>query len=110
MYARTTTLRFQPGTADEATRIIQEIMLPGASTQRGFRGAFMLKSDTDTEKYTIISLWETLDDLLESSPPEEIVPLLEPLDDFITETSQDTCDVLFHIDEHSPTHKKPNHK
>ena len=107
MHARTTTLRFQPGTAEEATRIIREIMLPGASVQRGFKGALMFRSDTDAEKYSIISLWETLNDLLASQPPEESIPLLEPLDDFIAEASQDTCEVLFQVDEH--THKKPRH-
>lgn len=107
MHARTTTLRFQPGTAEEATRIIRDIMLPGASVQRGFKGATMFRSDTDAGKYTIISLWETLDDLLTSKPPEESIPLLEPLDDFIIESSQDTCEVLFQIAEHTP--KKPRH-
>lgn len=108
MHARTTTVRFQPGTADEAARIIREIMLPSAGAQHGFKGAWMLKSDTDTEKCIIISLWDTLDDLLASAPPEEIIPLLEPLDDFISESSQDTCEVLFQVDEHA--YKKPKQK
>ena len=110
MHAKTTTVRFQPGTVEDATRIIQNIMLPSASTQRGFRGALMLKSDTDAEKHIIISLWETEEDMLASGPPEEVVPLLEPLDDFITEMSQDTCEVLFQIDEQAHTHKKSKHK
>ncbi len=98
MHARTSIVRFQDGTADEATRIFRDIMLPSASSQKGFKGALMLRSDTDAEKHIIISLWATIEDLLASAPPDDIVPLLEPLDELITEISQDTCEVLLQMD------------
>ena len=91
-------MRFQPGTADEATHIFRDIMLPSASSQQGFKGALMLKSDADLEKHIIISIWETEADMLASSPPEEIVPLLEPLEDMIAEISQDSYEVLLKMD------------
>ena len=100
MHARTSIVRFQPGTADEATRIFRDIMLPSASSQKGFKGALILRSDTDLEKHIIISLWETEEDMLASSPPDGIVPLLEPLEDMIAEISQDSYEVLLEMDGH----------
>jgi hypothetical protein len=94
MYARASTWKFQPGTADEGTRIIRDIMLPSASKQQGFKGAFILRHDTDPDKHIVISLWESKADLLASRPPEDVIPLLAPLDSYIVENEQDTCDVL----------------
>ncbi len=94
MYAKATQLQFQVGTTDEAARIIREVMLPNASKQRGFKGAFLLRHDSDPDKHIVISLWESKADLLASRPPEEIIPLLAPLDGYIIESEQDTCDVL----------------
>ena len=98
MHARTSIVRFQSGTADEATRIFRDIMLPSASSQLGFKGALILRSDTDLERHIIISMWETEADMLASSPPDEIVPLLEPLEDMIAEISQDSYEVLLQMD------------
>ena len=97
MYARISQWRYRHGTIDEATRIIRDIMIPGANKQPGFKGAFILKHDADPDKHTIISLWESKADLLASRPPEEIIPLLAPLDDYIIENIQDTCDVLLSL-------------
>src|SRR5947209_17642697 len=97
MHARTSIVRFQAGAADEATHIFRDIMLPSASSQKGFQGALMLRSDTELEKHIIISIWETEADMLASSPPEEIVPFLEPLDDMIAEISQDSYQVLLQM-------------
>ncbi len=95
MYARATIWKFQSGTADEGTRIIRDVMLPGASKQQGFKGAFILRHDTDPDKHIVISLWECKADLLASRPPEDAIPLLAPLDGYIIGSEQDTCDVLF---------------
>ena len=91
-------MRFQAGAANKTTRIFRDIMLPSANTQKGFKGALMLRSDTDAEKHIIISLWATIEDMLASAPPDDIVPLLEPLDELIAEINQDTCEVLLQID------------
>ena len=98
MYAKTTIVRFHPGTVDEATHIFRDIMLPTASLQLGFKGALILKCDTDAEKHIIISIWDTKADMETSRPPENILPLLEPLEKFIAELSQDTYEVLLQID------------
>jgi quinol monooxygenase YgiN len=95
MYAKATQFRFRPDTTAEATRIIHDIMIPSASKQQGFKGAFMLRHDNDPDNHIVISLWESKADLQASRPPEEIVPLLAPLDGYIVEVEQDTCDVLF---------------
>ena len=97
MYAKATQLQFQSGTTDEATRIIRDIMIPSASIQEGFKGAFILRTDADPDKHIIISLWETKAQLLASHPPEEIVPLLAPLDAYIIDCVQDTCDTLLSL-------------
>ena len=97
MQARTSIVRFQPGTADEGTHIFRDIMLPSAGSQKGFKGALILRSDTDLEKHIIISLWESEADMLASNPPDEIVPLLEPLEDMIAEIIQDSYEVLLQM-------------
>jgi len=99
VHARTTIVQFHPGTVDRATHIFHDIMLPSASLQRGFKGALILRSDTDPEKHIIISMWETKTDMLASGPPEDIIPLLEPLEEFIAASSQDTYEVLFRMDD-----------
>lgn len=97
MHARTTIVRFRPDMVNEATRIIREIMLPSARPQQGFQGAYLFKSDTDAEKFIIISLWNTRADMLAAHPPEDIIPLLEPLDNLIAEWDQDTYETLFQL-------------
>lgn len=94
MYARATIWKFRPGTTDEAIRIIHDIMIPSASKQAGFKGAFILQHDTDPDKHIVISLWESKTDLLATRPPEDVIPLLVPLDGYIIESEQDTCAVL----------------
>jgi heme-degrading monooxygenase HmoA len=98
MHARVSTVRFQPGGEDEALHIFRDIMLPSASKQKGFKGALILKSDADPEQHIIISLWKNEEAMLESRPPEEIVPHLEPLEELIAENKQGTYEVLLHIE------------
>lgn len=97
MHAKATIVSFQPGTAEEAISIFRDIMLPSASKQKGFKGALILRSNTHSDKGIIISMWETEVAMLASRPPEEVIPLLEPLEDLIAETSQDTYEVLLHM-------------
>ena len=97
MYARKSTLRFQPENIEEATRIIREVMIPSARKQRGFKGALMLRDAENPAKHIVISIWETEEDLLASQPPEEIVPLLEPLEEYIIDQDQEICDVLLYM-------------
>lgn len=97
MYARTSIVQFQPGMAEEAIHIFRDIMLPDASTQQGFRGALMVKSETQPGKHVIISLWETKADLLASRPPEHMLPDIERLGTLIADISQDICEVLLQM-------------
>ncbi len=98
MHARVSTVRFQPGGEDEALHIFRDIMLPSASKQKGFKGALILKSDADPEQHIIISIWKTEENMLESHPPEQIVPLLEPLEELIAENKQGAYEVLLHME------------
>lgn len=97
MYAKTTVFQFHPSAAEEGTRIIRDIMIPGARKQHGFMGAIMLKHDNKPDHYLVVSIWETEAALLASSPPEELLPLLEPLEELIAEYDQDTGNVLLFI-------------
>ena len=62
MYARMTTFHVQPGTIEEAIRIVQDA-LPITKQQRGFKGGLAL-ADYTTGKLIGITLWETEADLL----------------------------------------------
>jgi heme-degrading monooxygenase HmoA len=62
MYARMTTFHTQPGTIDEALRIVQDA-LPITKEQRGFKGGLAL-ADESTGKLIGITLWETEDAML----------------------------------------------
>jgi heme-degrading monooxygenase HmoA len=57
MYARMTTFHIQPGTIDEAIRIVQDA-LPITKQQQGFKGGLAL-ADESTGKLIGITLWET---------------------------------------------------
>ncbi|HYL45234.1 MAG TPA: antibiotic biosynthesis monooxygenase [Ktedonobacteraceae bacterium] len=98
MFARTTLVQFKPGTLDQATHFVQNIMLPTASKQQGFRGALFFMSETDAQKYIIISMWETPADMLASQPPKELISQLQAYTDLIADLSQDTYEVLLHIE------------
>jgi hypothetical protein len=97
MHARATIVRFHPGAINEATHIFREVMLPRASAQPGFRGAYILMSDTHPDNGIIITLWDTLDDLLSSTPPDDIAPQLDRLDELIAEVNQDTYHVMLSL-------------
>lgn len=97
MLARTSIVRYYPDTSDEAISILRDTMLPKASEQQGFEGALILRSQTHFEQAIIISFWATEEDLLASSPPEEILPSVERLGELIAHVNQETYDVLFQL-------------
>jgi quinol monooxygenase YgiN len=98
MHARVSMLRFELSGEDEALHIFRDIMLPTASKQKGFKGALILKSDADPEQHIIISLWKNEENMLESHAPDDIIPLVEPLDQLIEENKQGTYEVLLHME------------
>jgi heme-degrading monooxygenase HmoA len=58
MYARVLTARVKPGKLDEMARLYQDLVVPFAEQQPGFKGLFMLTS-LDKDKEVSVSLWET---------------------------------------------------
>ncbi|HEY3312917.1 MAG TPA: antibiotic biosynthesis monooxygenase [Anaerolineales bacterium] len=58
MKARVTNVQIQPGKIDEATGIYRDSVVPAASQQKGFKGAFLL-TDPDTGKGFSVTFWET---------------------------------------------------
>jgi len=69
MYARAVSIQFQPGKVDEASRIVQDSIVPAMKGQKGFKGQLLL-TQKDTGKAMSINLWETEADLttFETSP------------------------------------------
>ena len=62
MYARVTVMQGKPETAQQASRIFNESVIPAAKAQKGFKGAFFL-TDPSTGKGMSLTLWETEEDL-----------------------------------------------
>jgi quinol monooxygenase YgiN len=98
MHARVSTVRFRDDAIEDATKIFRDIMLPSVSTQKGFQGALILRNGTRQDQHIIISMWETEADLHASRAPEDIVPLVQPLDEYIIELNQEVYEVLFRLD------------
>ena len=58
MHARITSSPVQPGKLDELIHIFEDVIVPAAEAQPGFKGGFLL-TDRETNKFVSISLWET---------------------------------------------------
>lgn len=62
MYARLSTLQFEPEKLNDVLKIVEESVLPAAKEQAGNRG-FTVMSDPETGKVVVISMWESEDDM-----------------------------------------------
>jgi len=69
MYARAVNVQFQTGKVDEASRIVNDVIVPAIKELKGFEGQLLFTQD-DTGKAISINLWETEADLtaFETSP------------------------------------------
>ena len=65
MHARVISVQLQPGTAEEASRVYRESVLPAARRQPGFQRATLL-IDPVTERVLSITQWATEADLVAS--------------------------------------------
>jgi len=52
----------KPGKMDQAIGMYRESVLPTLKAQKGFKGLYWL-SDRGTDKYTVITLWESEADM-----------------------------------------------
>jgi hypothetical protein len=62
MFARAVNVEFRSGKVDEASRIVQEDIVPVLKAQKGFKGQLLL-TQRDTGKAISLNLWETEGDL-----------------------------------------------
>ena len=62
MHARVVSMELLPMNVGEAVRIYQEVVVPAAKEERGFKGALML-TDSETGEGVSISLWESEEDM-----------------------------------------------
>jgi heme-degrading monooxygenase HmoA len=69
MFARAVNIQFQAGKVDEASRIVEDLIVPVMKAQKGFKGQLLL-TQRDSGKAVSINLWETEGDLtaFETSP------------------------------------------
>jgi heme-degrading monooxygenase HmoA len=75
---------YQPGTQEEATSLLRDVMLPKARELQGFKGALIL-NDAVMNTGITITLWETEADLEASQPPDAIMEAIERLGLLLTE-------------------------
>lgn len=66
MYARMTVAQPQAERFDDAVSSVETVFMAAAREQRGYQG-FLLLTDRETQRLVGISLWETEDDLRNSS-------------------------------------------
>ena len=62
MYARTGSSQMKPGKMDEAIGMYRDSVVPMLKKQKGLKGLYWL-TDRSTDKYTVITLWETEADM-----------------------------------------------
>jgi len=58
MFARPTIVQVRPDTIDETTKIFDEGVVPGAKSQKGYKGIYLL-IDRKTGKGISVSLWDS---------------------------------------------------
>ncbi|MGH2621707.1 MAG: antibiotic biosynthesis monooxygenase family protein [Anaerolineales bacterium] len=62
MHARTGSSQMKAGKMDEAISMYRDSILPDLKKQKGFKGLYWL-TDRSTDKYTVLTLWETEADM-----------------------------------------------
>jgi heme-degrading monooxygenase HmoA len=85
VHARIVSMEILPMNMQEAVRIYQDLVVPAAKEQRGFRGALML-TDPYTGEGVSISLWESEDDMHASEASGFYHRKLNELDDLFIST------------------------
>jgi len=94
MFAKVSSIEFLPGCEEEALNYILVRMFPIASTQHGFKDAFIFQNTAEQQKYTLISLWESLEAMQSSGPPEYLREEQQHFETLIAAFSQN-IDVMF---------------
>jgi len=62
MHARTGSSQMKPGKMDEAIGVYRDSVVPILKAQKGFKALYWL-GDRNTDKYLVITLWETEADM-----------------------------------------------
>jgi heme-degrading monooxygenase HmoA len=97
MYSKVSTVEFKPESEEEALEFIRTKMFPGASVQKGFKDAFIFRDTKQPQKYTLISLWENLETLQASRPPQELFEEQEHFETLVASFEQEIKEVLFNF-------------
>ncbi|GCE12272.1 antibiotic biosynthesis monooxygenase family protein [Tengunoibacter tsumagoiensis] len=99
MYTKLSFVEFLPGNEQEALDYIREKMFPSASVQAGFKDAFIFQSAAEPQKYTLMSLWESLEKMQSSKPPDHLSAEQQHFETLIATFSQSTHELLFQFSE-----------
>ena len=83
MFARVTIAQVKRETLDEAIQLYKEVILPGAKSQQGFRGAYLL-TDQKTGKIIVFSLWDSEKDATDREQTTEYRETHKDIGQFIT--------------------------
>lgn len=79
MHARVVSMEMLPINVGEAVRIYQDLVVPAAKEEQGFKGALML-TDPGTGEGVSISLWESEEDMHASEESGFYLRKLDELD------------------------------
>ncbi len=63
MFARITIVQVKSGKMDECIKLYEEEVVPGAKSQKGYKGAYLLV-DGKTDKGISISVWDSEEDAI----------------------------------------------
>jgi heme-degrading monooxygenase HmoA len=99
MYTKISSVEFLPGNEQEALDYIREKMFPSASVQAGFKDAFIFQSAAEPQKYTLMSLWESLEKMQSSKLPDHLYAEQQHFETLIATFSQSTHELLFQFSE-----------
>ena len=97
MYAKISYVEFLPGNEKEALDYSQEKMFPSASVQTGFKDAFIFQRREEPQKYTLMSLWESQEEMQLSKLPDHLYTEQQHFETLIAHFSQGTHEMLFHF-------------
>ena len=97
MFAKVSTITFKPGSEEEALQFVPTRMFPSASTQNGFKDAYILQDRKEEQKYMLMSIWENLETLQASRPPEDLLEEQAHFDTLVTSFEQEIKEVLFNF-------------
>jgi heme-degrading monooxygenase HmoA len=97
MFARTGTSRMLPGKMDQAIELYRSKFVPILKQQKGFKALYWL-ADSNRDKYTVLTLWETEADMLATETAGLLQQVLAEFANLVAdETTIERYEVLLQV-------------